>query len=712
MGTRPPISMTTPVPATPSPLPPTVNRPTVVDPTLVPRAAPPAGLPTTDATARSGLVSPAPTQVPAVIATKASINFSSRSDIVPKVLQPFVATKAAQSELVIVSEPLNVPSIKWEVHVDPVLLKAHTSFSLDEKEPEIFEVVNQLLTPYLQRLMGEPLLAYKLQVAYGESYPEKNNPETIVTHFEVKIILEYLSDSIESYRKPVQEVASDHLHRFFEGSERYQLLGDLRRGGIDVSEIVLEDEDFRSPVFDGVTITQVQGPGSSNNNNSSSNNKNDKTGTFAAIGAGAFVLVAIMYVGYRSKRSRLGIAELRLGNSSSDSESTSSNRSDSDKLSNGPEATRQIFPGGFGRFLKKGDDEKEVSSRSDSAELQVVTDAPEAKRQRFSGGFGHLFRKGNDHNEVSNSNNSSRSSSAELQIFSDEPEDTRQRFSGSFRNFFRRGIGKPEDSDELKTSNDEPEDSDEPKTRQRSYSGSFRRFPAGGIAPAAIQKEPAFSKDILKLSSVSSRLAHPPMEDESEVPSSMDPPKCFDDQSYSVAGDYNIPTEYDIKASPLPSVYGGGRHSNNVSPPKPQDDEFSMPDQYSVAPSMMNDEFSMPSQSVRGLKRPPISKPVSPEHSIGRSFPKSETIDSPWSLQSAPSSDYPLLLMDGEGAVESPLSDVLMDEWSVDSYITQQSTRTPRPPAKAGWTKPKKGSARKQQKERQDASDLNIPALA
>lgn len=619
----------------------------------------------------TGFASNEPTPAPV------AINFSTRSATVPKVFHPLAAKEAAEKEVVKVSEPLNVPSIKWEVYVDPVLLKAHTSFRLDEKEVEIFEVVSQLLTPYLQRLMGEPLLAYKLEVAYGESHPGEKDSAIIVTHFEVKVILEYLSDSIESHRKPVQEVASDYLHRFFEGSERYQLMGDLRRADIDVNEIVLEEEGFRSPVFDPDIIIQVQGPGSSNNPSSSDNEK-DKTGMFAAIGAGSFVLVAIMYVAHRSKQRERYVTKLRLGESYSDSESNSSNRSAIAELqvvSNEPEAQRKRFSGGFGRFFKKTDDESKVSSNN-------PFDEPEAKRQRFSVGFGGLFRKGNDENEVS-SRNSSRNSSTDPYVVSDEPEEKRQRFSGNFKNFWRRG-------------NDEPEASDEPKTRERSYSGSFRRYPAGGIRPAAIQKEPAFSEHILKLYSVASGLAPPSVED-----ASVPPPIAVDDQSYSVAGDYSIQTDYVVKASP--AAYGGGRYSNTVRAPELQDEEFSMPDEYSVAPSMMTDVFSIPSQSIMGKR--PKSKSKS-----------KDTLASPPSRQGVPNSDYPLLRLDGLDPVESPMSDVLMDEWSVDSFTTHQTTSTPRrndtSSSKAGWTKPKKGSARKQQKDRRAVSDLNMPALS
>jgi hypothetical protein len=743
MGTRSPISMTSPAPAVPSPGSPSLS-PDVEGPTSVPTAAALTVIPR-GVTLTSKSIVQAPTPAPVTITTMGPIDFSVQSDMVPKVLQPLVATKATKSEVVIVSEPLNVPSIKWEVHVDPVLLKAHTSYSLEEKEPEIFEVVSQLLTPYLHKLLGEPLLAYNLQVAYGESTPANNDPEIIVTHFEVKIILQYLSDSIESYRNPVQGLASDYLLRFFEGTERYQLLGELRLADINVNEIVLEEEDFLASVFDDDTINQVQGTGS-NNNQSSSNDEKDKTGMFAAIGAGSFVLVALMYTSFQSRRRRRRITQLRLGDSYSDSESRDSARNSTDELqvvSNEQEAKRQRFAGGFGRFFRKENDENEVSSRNSSDEHQVASDEPEEKRQRFSGGFGRFFRKENDENEIANS---SRSSSAELQVVSDEPEEKRQRFSGGFGRFFRKENDENEianssrsSSAELQVASDEPEekrqrfsgglrkfftrgnaepeDSDEPKTRQRSYSGSFRRFPAGSIRPAAIQKEPAFSKDVLKSSPGLSGLAPPSIEDESEAPSSAPRLSTFDDQSYSVAGDYNIPTEYDVRASPLPSVYGGGRHGNTRGAPDLQDDEFSMPDQYSVAPSMMNDEFSMPSQSVMGSTRRPKSKASSPEHPFGWSSPKAYIINSPPGQQGVLKSDISFSVMDGEDVVESPMSDVLMDEWSVDSYCTRQTPQTSHqsttPPIKAGWTKPKKGSARSRQKERQDESSyLNMPALS
>jgi hypothetical protein len=106
---------------------------------------------------------------------------------------------------------------------------------------------------------------------------------------------------------PVQKVASDDLYRFLEGSERYRLFGDLRKAGIQVTEIILEDEDFRTPIFDGVLVTQVQGSGSSNNP-SSSNNEVDKTGTFAAISGGSIVFVAISCVSKQKASTDQGFA--------------------------------------------------------------------------------------------------------------------------------------------------------------------------------------------------------------------------------------------------------------------------------------------------------------------------------------------------------------------------------------------------------------------
>jgi hypothetical protein len=206
--------------------------------------------------------------------------------------------------------------------------------------------------------------------------------------------------------------------------------------------------------------------------------------------------------------------------------------------------------------------------------------------------------------------------------------------------------------------------------RTRSWSGSFRRHPPGGIKPAAIQKDPAFSENYLSKPTLSGLT--PPSAGNPVVSKA-----TFDDQSYSVAGDYNIPEEYDFKPSPMPDIYSVQENQREE-----QEDEFSMPEDYST----INEEFSLYSKSVRTQRKnknrdtrirntrskppgrslnpfdyPLTSSPMTMDSSNGPST--TNTFASP--ARRGSNSDRASLRM------TSPTLDEYGDAWSVDSYSTK-----------------------------------------
>lgn len=204
--------------------------------------------------------------------------------------------------------------------------------------------------------------------------------------------------------------------------------------------------------------------------------------------------------------------------------------------------------------------------------------------------------------------------------------------------------------------------SDAPSVRERSWSGSFRRHPPGGVRPAALQKQPAFSKDFLKS------------------------PKSPGNYSISVGDDYNIPDEYDFQATPVSEMYGGRSRATNSRPPPERPtpssagDEFSMPDDYNT----VNEDQSLYSrggltsaggttwQSSRGSGGPPSSG-RRPGASARRQNPFVGGASSP--TPSVPSSTA----SDSMGFLPTPMrqesspnnnADGCMDEWSMNSFTT------------------------------------------
>jgi hypothetical protein len=178
--------------------------------------------------------------------------------------------------------------------------------------------------------------------------------------------------------------------------------------------------------------------------------------------------------------------------------------------------------------------------------------------------------------------------------------------------------------------------------RVRTWSGSFRRHPEGGIRPAALQKEPAFSKDFMK---------------DPRSPGN-------DNNSFSVVGDdYNVPDEYDFQATPVSEMYSG-RVSSKQSPQRPasigDETEFSMPDDYNT----VNEDMSIYSRSasvmagLRGSRNGDARLGRLPGNARPTSRGRPNPFVSP--TRSTPSS---------ASDAQSP-KDGYLDEWSMNSFTT------------------------------------------
>jgi hypothetical protein len=93
----------------------------------------------------------------------------------------------------------NFPKIQHRVYSGPVLLKAHSTLDLSELDPEIFAVLQSVLTPYLQTEVGSTLHSYTLEVDYSPGNDQVAQG-IVVTNLQVIVTLKVVSDSIESLR--------------------------------------------------------------------------------------------------------------------------------------------------------------------------------------------------------------------------------------------------------------------------------------------------------------------------------------------------------------------------------------------------------------------------------------------------------------------------------------------------------------------------------
>ena len=148
------------------------------------------------------------------------------------------------------------PSIQHTVFSGPIHLKAHSNTDLSPLDPEIFEVLESILTPYLEQTIGESLHAYNLEIDYAPSVEEGVDKDSVVTLMETKCIFKVISDSIESVRSTNHELANKWIVDFFTGPERYnmnKLIEALQQNGIPVDDIVFVNQTFK---MDDVVVSE------------------------------------------------------------------------------------------------------------------------------------------------------------------------------------------------------------------------------------------------------------------------------------------------------------------------------------------------------------------------------------------------------------------------------------------------------------------------
>ena len=244
----------------------------------------------------------------------------------------------------------NGPHITREIYAEPVLLKAHSNGYLQNKDPQIFNVMQRVMTPYLERALGNELSAYQMEIVYT---PEEvaDGQTTFVTNVEVSVVLKVTSNSVHELKQTNSETASLWLRDFFKGGELYQFLGECRQSDCDITELVFRSDEFRHPVFDGPVISEVnqQAPPKLTVTSPSNDSDKSRVGIFAALGAGFVVLAAVFAVSFEQRYRQNVLRRLRL-EAFSDSESRSSSITPPDFQGR----RRRTFSGSFRRHPAGG----------------------------------------------------------------------------------------------------------------------------------------------------------------------------------------------------------------------------------------------------------------------------------------------------------------------------------------------------------------------
>jgi hypothetical protein len=267
------------------------------------------------------------------------------------------------------------PTIQHMVFSGPVHLKAHSSMDLSEMDPEIFGVLQSLLTPYFQKMMGPTLHAYTLEVDYSPGNDKNAGKGIIVTNLEVKCAFKVISDTVESFKLTDHKQASRWIHDFFKGPEIYKFMESLRANNIIVNDIAFIDQEFQigapgttTTIAEANSQTMSSGGGGSS---SSPVNKNKSGPGGAMVGVTLSVLAVAMflfmhYTGRLPSKAQIGSYSLSArdtvlkyvptGSAIKKSESNKLNkiRFNDDEEDGGGAGRRRTFSGTFRRFPTGG----------------------------------------------------------------------------------------------------------------------------------------------------------------------------------------------------------------------------------------------------------------------------------------------------------------------------------------------------------------------
>ncbi|KAG7351673.1 hypothetical protein IV203_007721 [Nitzschia inconspicua] len=198
----------------------------------------------------------------------------------------------------------NFPKVEHRVYSGPVLLKAHSAYDLSELDPEIFAVLQSVLTPYLQAEVGSTLQAYTLEVDYSAGTDEVA-PGMVVTNLEVTVVLKILSNSIESLTSIDHTRASQWVRDFFSGPELYEFIAALGNNNIPVNEIVFMEQSFKSPMnTGGQVVAGIQGSNSGGGGTGQikySNSGGNNTGAVVGITLATLAVGAVLFLHFTGR---------------------------------------------------------------------------------------------------------------------------------------------------------------------------------------------------------------------------------------------------------------------------------------------------------------------------------------------------------------------------------------------------------------------------
>ena len=268
----------------------------------------------------------------------------------------------------------NFPTIHHTVYSGPVHLKAHSRTDLGPFDPEIFSILQSVLTPYLQEKMGPALQAYNLEVDYSPGSNKSVGKDDVVTLMEVKVTIKVVSNSIESFQYITSIQASRWMHDFFYGSEMYTLIEALQYGNIPIVDIAFANQEFESTFSIAEANSQSFGVSRGRDQNSGK-----PTDSVAMIGITLSVLAVGMlffmhYTGRLPSKETIGDFSVNTRDSFSKRMSSSMKKLSFKKRRKDDGRRKRTFSGTFRRFPTGGLQKAAIQKKPAKSE-QYLKDA-------------------------------------------------------------------------------------------------------------------------------------------------------------------------------------------------------------------------------------------------------------------------------------------------------------------------------------------------
>ena len=329
----------------------------------------------------------------------------------------------------------NFPTIQHQVFSGGVLLKVHSSIDVSTMDPEIFAVLQSVLTPYLQKTMGPTLRAYTMEIDYSPGDHDKHTfittartKDVVITNMVVSCTFKVVSDSIDSFKLINHQQASQWIHNFFKGPEIYKFMESLRANNIPVNDVAFIDQQLQvstPATAESITEANSYTPSASSSSSTISQSGNNQNGgiivgiTLSVLLVGIFFF--LHYTARLPSRAQIGSFTLetrdkvreyitRIKNERDEAKKLNTNTKGDGGFENEFEGgrRRRTFSGTFRRFPTGGLQKAAIQKKPATSEQFLNTEETASKASSSSSSSSSSKKSGSRNSHRNNRDGSSK----------------------------------------------------------------------------------------------------------------------------------------------------------------------------------------------------------------------------------------------------------------------------------------------------------------